>query len=119
MPSSAVKAVKDYAPLLALLHSKKVKKHVKNAILSCPKLQDVLCLCILNILKGRLSLNKTQKSKLKKYKKVLITLATKSCSRKKKNHYLTQSGGVLPLILGPVLGAIGPPLINAIAGLFK
>lgn len=119
MSPSVTSRVKDYGPILALLHSKKVKKHVKKTLLSCPQIQDLICICVLNVLKGRLPLSESQKKKLKKYKKTLLALSTRTCSRAKKHRHITQEGGFLLPLLGPVLGAIGGPIISAIAGLIK
>lgn len=116
---SSLKCVRDYLPVLGLLASKRVKPHVKKALLSCTNLQDVICSCALNILKGNIPLNATQKTRLKKYKKILLSLATKNCSRSKKIKHISklQNGGFFP-ILGPLLGAVAGPLIKGIAGLF-
>lgn len=116
---TSLKCVRDYMPVLALLASKRVKPHVKKALLSCTNLQDVICSCALNILKGNIPLNAGQKTKLKRYKKILLSLASKNCSRSKKVKHISklQSGGFFPL-LAPLLGAVAGPLIQGIAGLF-
>jgi hypothetical protein len=117
---SVLKTVKDYLPLLALLNSKRVKSSVKKTLLDCPKIQDILCLCSLNILKGRLPLTVSQKRALKKYKKILLTISKKNCSRKQKQKHLAknQTGGFLGAVLGPVLATLGGPIVKAISSLF-
>jgi hypothetical protein len=107
MPNSVRKRVQDYLPVLALLAGKKLKPHVKSTILDCATLQEVLCLCALNILKGRVSLSASQKRNLKKYKKTLIAISSKHCSKKRKRIHLSQKGGFLGALLGPLLSAFG------------
>ena len=66
-----------------------------------------LCLqeCSMNILNGNIPLTPVQLKKLKRYRKKLRTLAKTSTSLKKKTE-IEQSGGFLPALLAPVLGAI-------------
>ena len=118
MPKSVAKLVQDYLPILSLLASKELKPHMKSSILECAALQDVLCLCALNILKGRVPLTATQTRKLKRYKKTLIAIASKRCNRKRKQLYLSQSGGFMGAILAPILTSLAPPIIQAVSGLF-
>jgi hypothetical protein len=107
MPKTIEKRVRDYLPLLSLLASNKLKPHVKSTILDCAALQEVLCLCALNILKGRVSLTASQKRNLKKYKKTLIAISSKHCSKKRKRIHLSQKGGFLGALIGPLLSAFG------------
>jgi hypothetical protein len=118
MPKTVGKRVRDYLPVLALLASKKLKPHVKSTILDCAALQEVLCLCALNILKGRVSLSAAHKRNLKKYKKTLIAISSKHCNRKRRRVYLSQKGGFLGALLAPLLTTLAPPIISTISGLF-
>lgn len=107
--------VKDYLPVLHLLNSKKVKPNVKKALLHCPDLCEVIQLCALNVLRGRVPLSAAQKKKLRRHKKLMVKLASKRINKKKKQKIILQDGGFLGGLLGPIIGTLAP----LIGGLFK
>jgi len=61
----------------------------------------------LNTLRGNVHLTPAQKTKLKRYKLKLRHLANKRLSAKHKKKLLVQNGGVLPLLVAPILSLIG------------
>ena len=71
-----------------------------------------LCECCFNILRGSVPLSSNQKKKLSKYKHHLRTLSNKKVSTSKKRKLLTQKGGFISAILGPVLSALGSLLFK-------
>ena len=79
------------------------KTILKNAP---PDLVRALCECSLNVLKGNIKLNATQKKRLRRYKNILRTLATKKPTTKTRKQML-QKGGFIGALLGPVLGVLG------------
>ena len=92
--------------LLRLLHKSKpslVKVILKNA---SPDLVRALCECSLNVLKGNIKLNASQKTRLRRYKNILRKLATKKVAAKTRKRLL-QKGGFIGALLGPVLGVLG------------
>ena len=98
--------VKRNVALLQLLHKSKpamAKTILKNAP---PDLVRALCECSLNVLKGNIKLNATQKKRLRRYKNILRTLATKKPTTKTRKQML-QKGGFIGALLGPVLGVLG------------
>ena len=103
---------KDFLPVFQLLASKRVKNHVKCALVDCPELHHVLCLTALNTLKGRIKVTRSQRQRMLRYKQTLKKLATKSCTRKTKTK-LIQKGG------GPFLAALLGPAISALASLIR
>ena len=71
-----------------------------------------LCEVVLNILKGIIHLSPRQQQKLRKKKRVLYQLVSKSIPSKTKKRLLVQEGGsVLPSILIPALQVLGSLLI--------
>ena len=71
-----------------------------------------ICEVILNILKGTVDLSPKQRKVLKKKKRLLYQLASKSVPSKTKKQLLVQQGGsILPSILVPALQVLGSLLI--------
>ena len=92
--------------LLRLL--RKLKPSVVRAVMkeASPDLIKALCECSLNILKGNIKLNSSQKKKLALHKNILRTLVSKRTSMKKRKTIL-QKGGLIGALLAPVLGVLG------------
>jgi hypothetical protein len=104
----AQQKVKSFLPVLSLLANKRVKNEVKCALLNCPELVEIISLLALNTLKGRVKISPLQKKRLRPYKKLLKTLATKNVSHKKKRQQLVQSGGsFLATLIPSIIPAIG------------
>ena len=96
---------KDCIPYLKLLTLKKLKPRIKKAILSDPQIINAISECVLNLVAGNIQLSSKQKKKLKKYKKDLRILATKTTSKLRKRKILQQKGGgaFLPFIIPAAL----------------
>jgi len=69
-------------------------------------LVDCLSECAVNILKGNVALNQTQKKKLQRHKYNLRNLAGKKVPLTEKRRIL-QKGGFLGLLLKPILSVLG------------
>ena len=71
-----------------------------------------ICNAALNAYQGDIPLNKKQKSSLKKYKKAISALTSKTITLKTKRKILNQKGGFsfVPIILSTVLSALGSSL---------
>ena len=104
--------VKRQAPVLRALA--KSHPHVCHAILRGADKDLLQCLseCALNVLKGNVPLTSTEKAKLIKYKQKLRKVANKQVSLKQK-HKIVQTGGFLPALLAPILGAVLGPIATA------
>ena len=89
----------------------KAKPSLCKAMLNAaePELIQCLCECALNVLKGNVSLHPGQKRKLMPYKEDLRFLASRSGALQKKKRVL-QKGGLLPAVLGPIIGLIASSL---------
>ena len=109
-----VKMSKKHFPLLQYLASGKpriVRAIIKEAD---PEVMKAICECAHNVLKGNVPMNKSQFTKLKRYRSHLHTLANKKVSQKRKKKTL-QTGG----FLGALLGAAIPALASVIGGLIR
>jgi len=65
-----------------------------------------VCECVHNILKKNIPLSQQQFKKLRKCKAVLYKLANQKSSVAQRKRVLEQSGGFLPAIIAPIIGAI-------------
>lgn len=60
-----------------------------------------------NVIRGNVKLSKAQKSKLSRHKRVLRKIVKRGENWKSKKKVLLQKGGgILPLLLGPLLGSV-------------
>ena len=89
----------------------KCKPRLRRSILqNCDKpLIDCLCGIALNSLAGNIPHPQSDKSKLKRHKRLIYELTSKSVPTSKKRKLLTsQTGsGVISLLLGPLIGLLG------------
>ena len=108
--------MKRHVLCLELLQRIKNRK-LRKAILvhSDSDLICSICECAWNILRGNVSLTPKEKSKLRKYKKHLRTLASKKVSTVRKRKVL-QTGGFLSALLAPLAGSILIPLLRKVLG---
>jgi len=93
----------------------KSNRKQKKAILETCDVDLVKCLAeiSLNLLKGVIPVNPTQKKKLKRYRRLLHELADKKVSLRTKKEKLNQQGGsLLGLLLPTVLSTLGNLLIK-------
>jgi len=68
------------------------------------KLLKAICECVLNVLRGTVKLNPSQKGKLRLHKETLRELANKRVPLSKKKKLIVQKGdGFLGILLAPVL----------------
>lgn len=85
-------------------------KKQRKAILQNCHVDLVKCLAeiSLNLVRGVIPINASQKKKLKRYRRVLHALADKKVSLTTKRKELNQHGGnLLTLLLPPVLSTLG------------
>jgi len=75
-----------------------------------------ICDCAHNILNENIPLSQKQYKELEKYQSLLRYLAEKRNYRNdpEKRQYINQSGGFLPLLLAPILGATGSILAETL-----
>lgn len=69
----------------------------------------------LNITSGNFTLGETHLSKLATHRHIIRKLAKRTLSHKKKKGILLQTGGFLPLLLTPILSALGS-LVGRVVG---
>jgi len=100
---------KDYLTLLSTSKNKSRREHLLDAATSS-EIRSVTE-CIQNLVEGNIPLGKKELQHLRRYKKVLRTLARKCVATKEKRVILKQKGGFLSLLL--------PLAIKAISGLFN
>jgi hypothetical protein len=96
----------------------KAPKKQREAIINTATKDQILCLCDCanNILLENINLSPTEIEKLRRYQHLVRYLAENKNKRKlKKNKdYLVQSGGFLPVLLAPILGAVGSILAETL-----
>lgn len=81
----------------------------RNKAIANATVDEIRCLSEIanNILEGRFTISKRRFQKLREHKHLIRKLATKALPHIKKKIYLKQSGGFLPLLLAPILTALG------------
>jgi len=93
-------------------------KHQREAIINTATRDQIICICDCcnNILQETLSLTPKELKKLQRYKDLIRYLAETKGKRefKDKKNYLIQSGGFLPVLLAPILGAVGSILAETL-----
>lgn len=101
--------VLSHADLLRALH--RASPTMRKSIIKAADVGLIksICECADNTLKGRVSLNNSQKRKLARHKKLLRRLVRRGENWKRKKKILQQTGGaILPLLLAPLLtGLLG------------
>lgn len=102
-----VRQVLNNADLLKALVKLKPKQRVAFLKTADKDLVQCLCGCALNVLKGQVPVNTSQRKKLSPYKRLLRRLVLKKGGWKSKKKVLIQKGGnFIPLLLGPVISAV-------------
>lgn len=97
----------NHADVLKALY--KLKPAQRVALLKTADKALVHCIieCVYNILKGKVPLSPSQKSKLSRRKQILRGLIKRGINWRNKRNILVQKGGsLLPLILGPLLTGV-------------
>ena len=77
-----------------------------------PKAIRAIDSCCKNALRGNIPLKRTQKNKLRKYKKHIKALIKPKTSMSRKKKILVQNGGFLSVLL-PALAGIIPSIVSA------
>ena len=97
--------LKKHCDILKLLYQAKPK--VRAALIedASPELLTCLAECSLNILKGNVPLDSSQKEKLRRQRHKLRLLASKKVSKTNKKKII-QKGGFLSALLAPIVGGI-------------
>lgn len=86
--------------------SPKLRKNILKQ--AKPHLIKTLCEICMNTLNGNMTISKSQKLRLKKYKTTLRNLSSPKVKLARKRNILIQKGGFLPVLLGSLLaGAVG------------
>lgn len=107
-------SMKRHSELLKTLS--KASPAIRKSILkSADKgLIQSICSFVLNILKGRVHLKPSHKSKLRRHKKFLRKIARKGDCWKTKKKFLVQSGGAfLPLLIAPLISGLLGSIFNS------
>ena len=98
--------IKEQLPELLFLgkcNSKTRKLILQNAN---SKLINAIRECLHNFLKGNVPFHKKDMNKIKKYKKSIRSLVSKSCL-KRNREILVQKGGFLPFIIPTIVDLVG------------
>ena len=90
---------------------------VRSAILdgAPDKLGKTICNTVINVERGDIALNKRQKQAIKKQRKAISKLTSRSYSLVQKRKFLTQKGGAFPfmaILLSTALTALGSALFG-------
>jgi hypothetical protein len=97
---------------LAKADEKSMQHMLKDRDLMC-----CVCDCACNFLKGNVPLTVSQIDVTRPYKNSIRKLADSSVPRKDKKHEIEQKGGAfLPLLLAPILSAVGGLIADTISG---
>ncbi len=73
-----------------------------------------LCECGHNILKGNIKINSKEKQELKKYKNTLRKLVfNKNSLNHQKKYLVQQKGGIIPLLISPILSILASLALNS------
>lgn len=107
--SRRINKYKHHLKFLSVCDNKTCKQILKN---SNKELINCICECAVNILQGTVPLSSQEKKKLSKHKRNLRRLSTKSTSIDKKKQIIQKGNGFLPLLLGPVISALGSILFK-------
>jgi len=111
-PRSRVLIAQKQADILRALYHLNAKQRTALLRVADAKLVRQICECALNVLRGNVPLNKSQKNKLRKHATTLRSLVDRSGSLKRKKKIIVQRGGFLPALLAPIIGTV---LANLIA----
>lgn len=107
--SRRIKKYKHHIKFLSVCDHKTCKDLISK---SNKQLIDCICECALNVLHGTVPLTPQEKSKLSPHKFQLRKLTAKSSSLAEKKRIIQKGNGFLPLLLGPVISALGSLLFN-------
>lgn len=98
--------VTTHQHLLKALHTLK-PKYRKALLKACDEDEiNIICECIYNVLRGKVPLDSTEKTKLHKHKNILRKLVSKGKQKFRKTIIVQKGGAFLPIILGAVLSSL-------------
>jgi Trp operon repressor len=101
------KALKHKDFLTLLSKSKNSQRRKQLISLATPEELKAVEECILNIVRGNLTISRAQRQKLQKYKKALRKITDRTGSKSSKKKILrSQQGGFLPTLLPIALSAL-------------
>ena len=106
--SQRVNKCKHHLKFLSVCDNKTCKQVIHS---SDKDLVKCICECALNILQGNIPISQKEKSKLQKHKSDLRSLASDKPLTEKKR-IIQKGNGFLPMLLGPLLAALGPLLFK-------
>jgi len=108
MPSKVLIRTFSYLELLAAIRNKKTRELVlKDLSKGNSAIFESLSEICKNIILGNIRLKAADKSKLKKYKNLIVALASKPKTKSIQNKLIVQSGDALPLLIPIVAGILG------------
>lgn len=112
-PKSLARLQRQQYALKELTRAKHKRKRQALMKMGGDDLTQCLCECVLNVIKGNVSLTKTQFKKLKRFKTPLRQLVNKKTSLRKKKTIIEQKGGrLLPNIITPIIKALGGSVLG-------
>lgn len=108
---------KHYLPVLQVLVNAKPAQRTQILRKGDSCLIRLLCELALNVLKGNVKLPEGHYKKLKPHKRLLLQITNPAASLAKRRLALvTKKGGLLPVILPPLLTALGTFVLNKVLG---
>lgn len=106
--------LRDHRVFLEMLIKSNAKYRKSLLSGAPPEIIQILGECALNILQGTVTLNKEEKTKLRKHKYDLRKMANSQVSQKTKKKIIQKGGTLIPALLKPVLKAVIPMLASQI-----
>lgn len=109
--------VRHYLPELQALAKSRPKERVKILKQGNSCFVKLLCEMVLNVLKGTVKLPDSHYKKLKPHKRLLLQVTKPLASVKQRREaLLKKKGGILPVILPPLLTALATFALNKVLG---
>lgn len=108
--------IESNVPFLQFLASAKPTQRKEVIRTASDQQVNCLCECALNVLRGKPDLTAREREVLRRHKRLIYTLVDKKVGAKKKKQVLQQSGGFLPALITPIVGAILGGLIDRAVG---
>jgi len=100
--------------LIAKIKNAKTRNAVLKDFSANMKIYEALREIARNVIKRNVPLNSSQKKKLRRYKKVIISLSNSKNSKRKKRKLVEQSGGFLPILIPIITGILGEVIGNGL-----
>lgn len=101
------KSLHKHLPALKTVSSLKPKLR-RQLLANCSdEFIHCLCECAHNLSKGTVPVDSTQFKKIDRHRNKIRALLDKDSNKEKRRSFLIQKGGFLPLLLAPILAALG------------